>query len=143
MQTLTHPKMKLRFLLKLSISFLLLVQLRAQTPNCSLSYTFSNVTGFAVDNIVTYGAAPATTVAYRNSIGCNSWSFSYTSTGFSAVNISLQSAPATIYPNTPGTFVTFAGTTVSGSNPSTSTSSSTYLVTGMLPWVGVNLGTST
>lgn len=121
---------------------LFVIILKGQSPNCSLSYTFSNVTGFPVDNKVTYGGA-GSTVPYNNSVACNSWSFSYTSTGFSALSISLQSAPATLDPVTPGTFVTFAGTTVSGSNPSTATSTSTYLATGVFPWIRVNLGSIT
>lgn len=114
------------------------------TPNCQKTYTFSNVSGFPVDNIVTFGG-PAATPAFNNgnAAGCQSWSFSYNAVGFSVLSISLQSAPLGVDAKTPGTFVTFTGTTVSGSNPSTNISNNTYNATGLLPWLRVNLASVT
>lgn len=51
---------------------------------------------------------------------CQSWTLQYTSVGFTGLTLTFQSAPAATA-TTPSTFVTYAGTTVTGSNPNTST----------------------
>jgi len=51
---------------------------------------------------------------------CQTWTLQYTSVGFTGLTITVQSAPAAT-PTTPGSWTTFAGTVVTGSNPNTST----------------------
>lgn len=69
--------------------------------------------------------------------GCVSWVITYTSSGYSAVTLAVQSAPDVS--GTAGTFVTFAGTVDSGINPNTNTAQETATLTGYYPWVRVAL----
>jgi hypothetical protein len=117
----------------------------AADPDCKYSFRFTNRTGESTDGAVVYAISGATpTVAINNKTNaCTAWSFQYDSEGLSALSIALQSAPATGLANTPGTFATFAGTTVTGSNPSTATDSSTYTATGYYPFLRINLASST
>lgn len=111
-------------------------------PDCEYTFLFSNRSGFTPDGKTTF--SPGVTVPINNqSTGCNAWSFSYSGEGFSALSIQLESAPASAAPATPGTFVAFAGTTVTGSNPSTVITSSIYTATGYYPWLRVNLSSTT
>lgn len=93
----------------------------------------------------TFTAAGDATVAYKNYSsqlsGCNKWTLQYTSSGFSAVSVALQSAPDSS--GVAGAFVTFAGTLVSGSNPGTATDQSEATFSGWYPWVRVTLGSAT
>lgn len=75
--------------------------------------------------------------------GCVAWNLTYSSQGFSAVSIQLESAPKTSFASVPGSFVLFGGTTIAGSNPLTSTASGYFTGTGYFPWIRVNLGTAT
>lgn len=52
--------------------------------------------------------------------GCTSWTVMYNSVGFTGVTLALQSAPP-LTATTPGVYVNFAGTVVTGINPNTST----------------------
>jgi len=76
------------------------------------------------------------------SLGCSYWEFSYTSVGFSAVSVVFQSAPNAAG-DVPGVWVTFAGTTVSGTNPGTATTQGGANVSGYYPWLRVILASKT
>lgn len=117
----------------------------AADPDCKYSFRFTNRIGESTDGAVVYAISGATsTVAINNKTNaCTGWSFQYDSEGLSALSISLQSAPSTGSANTPGTFATFAGSTVAGSNPSTATTSATYTATGYYPFLRITLGSST
>lgn len=72
---------------------------------------------------------------------CQTWTFQYTSVGFTGLTITVQSAPAAT-PTTPGAWVTYAGTLVTGSNPNTSTTGavSTFANgTVDIPFIRVNI----
>lgn len=131
---------------KLSVLLFLVVgALAAAPPDCSYTYRFTNIPGETTDGSTVYAISGATsTVAINNKTNaCTAWSFQYDSQGLTAESIVLQSAPSTSVYNLPGTFVTYIGTTVAGSNPSTSTTSATYTVTGYQPFVNVLLASST
>lgn len=72
---------------------------------------------------------------------CANWQVSYFSAGYSAVSFQFESAPDN--GNSPGTWVAFAGTTVTGSNPATATTQATGTFSGVYPWVRVRLVSST
>lgn len=76
-----------------------------------------------------------------NSRGCFYWTVLYVSNGFSAVSFLFQDAPDSS--GTPGSWVTFAGTTISGSNPATATTQSVGQFSGYYPWLRVRLDTAT
>jgi hypothetical protein len=115
-----------RLLLILASSFLL-PSLRAQTHACFQSFHFTG-TGFVqmADNLQTL---------------CNNFTISYSSRGFSVVSLVVQDAPDN--GNTPGTFVTYAGTVNTGINPNTSIVAASSTFTGFFRWIGVNLATAT
>lgn len=72
---------------------------------------------------------------------CAYWVLTYQTSGFSAISIRFDSATGTT--GAPGTFAAFQGTTVSGSNPSTSVTCSTptnctAVFSGVVGWYRVN-----
>lgn len=73
--------------------------------------------------------------------GCTRWTVTYTSTGFSAISLLFESASD--LSGSPATFVTFGGTTVSGSNPNTTTTSAYTTFTGMYAYTRVRLTAAT
>jgi hypothetical protein len=73
--------------------------------------------------------------------GCQVWYLTYSSTGFSALSLAVQDAPDN--GGVPGSWVNWAGTVVSGSNPNTATTSAATALTGFYPWVRVNLTSAT
>jgi hypothetical protein len=77
--------------------------------------------------------------------GCTNWDITYTSTGYTAVTLTVESAPTSdnTAPGTVGTWVTFAGTVVSGINPNTSITQAETTLTGYFPWIRVHLTAST
>ncbi len=82
---------------------------------------------------------PTTTGAsatFDNRQGCTYWVLNYVATGFSALSIQVESAPGA---NTAGTFVAFAGSIDSGSNPSTSITQISATMHGYYPWMRINL----
>lgn len=90
-------------------------------PDCVLSFTFStSTTSASLDN--------------RFKL-CNTWVISYASTGWTAVDVTLQSAPDA--GATPGTWATFTGTVVSGSNPVSGDTYNTAAFVGFVPWARV------
>jgi len=85
----------------------------------------------------------------NNTLGIANWVFVYSSTGFSALSIVVQSAPDA--GGTPGSWGTFGGTVLtnvqypgsSGINPNTSATSANTGFAGYFPWVRVNLASIT
>lgn len=120
MKTLTL--LFLIFCASLSLSAQSLVRLQ---PDCVLSFTISaNGSSSNFDN--------------RFSM-CDNWSVDWETYGGSpAATITFQGARSNAAGTAPGTYGTFSGTTISGSNPSTSLASS-YQATGFQPWVRLNV----
>ncbi len=98
---------------------------------------------FAADCDVVFSLVNAGDTVQFNNKGkaCANFQVSYFSAGFSAVNLQFESAPDA--GTTPGTWVAFAGTTLSGSNPMTSTTQSTSTFSGVYPWLRVRLVSKT
>jgi len=67
--------------------------------------------------------------------GCTNWTVTYNSTGFSALSLTVQTAPNSS--GSPGTWATFTAAT--GTNPSTSTTQASATFTGYFPFLRVNL----
>src|ERR1700678_4297126 len=104
-----------RFALFVALAFLVAPGLWA-APDCSLLYKWSNRPIDQSDGVTTFTTNGSTAVpapAYNNkSTGCTGWIMIVDVEGFSADSVELDSA-AQGAPNSPGTFVTFAGSTVS------------------------------
>lgn len=119
----------------------------AAPPDCQVSYHFTNRVGdLAKAGQILVASVPATGPAYNNIVSnCQAWSMTYDSEGFSGVSLSFESAPnlVTSLISSPGTFITFAGSTVSGTNPNTATTSGFFNGTGYYPWIRANLTTAT
>lgn len=98
-------------------------------PDCQLFLSFSTA---------------ATTATFDNRAqGCVSWTLQYTSTGFSGLTLTFQSAQGAA---TPGTFGAYGGTLVTGDNPMSSlTGEVSTFVNGTvnIPWVNVKLSSLT
>ena len=107
----------------------LAISVYGQTPDCISSFTLS---------------AAGSSNALKDQ-GCIFWNFAYTSTGFTGLSLLLQQAPDNA--GVPGSFVTFAGTTVLGSNPGTSTTgayfTATASATNLAAWLRVTLSGTT
>lgn len=129
----------------LLLSGLVGLQLSA-APDCNWAGRWSNRPTDQADGVTTFKTNGATAVPGPSisnvSTGCTAWIMIVDVEGFSADSIVLQSAP-NASPGAAGTFVTFAGSTTSGSNPTTTTTSSTYLATGYYPWFRANVTTVT
>jgi len=76
--------------------------------------------------------------------GADTWTLQYTATGFTGLTLTFQSAPTG--PVAPGTFVTYSGTVVQGTNAMTSTTEGAATFSNLLgatpvatPWVRVTL----
>jgi hypothetical protein len=78
----------------------------------------------------------ATSIVIDNrQTGLNNWILTYDQIGAGALQIVLQSAPNV--GGVPGTWVTFAGTVITGSNPSTATPSGSICIVGYQPFIRV------
>lgn len=121
---------------------LLAVGLLSAAPDCSQVYHFSTRASDQADGVVTFTAVGATPGVNNKLFGCSAWIMNVDVEGLSGSSVTLQSAPQG-GPNFAGTYVTFAGTLSSGSNPTTTTTSSASLFTGYFPWLRVNVGTMT
>lgn len=91
---------------------------------------------------------PSTTGYDNRQTGCTNWNLVYSSTGYTVIALRLQSAPAlsNVAPGTPGTYVDFAGTIVTGVNPQTATTqtpASGPIFSGYYPWIRLNASTLT
>lgn len=100
----------------------------AQTPNCG---PFN----------VTFTSATSTSAIPNSFVRCSFWTLSYISNGFSAESVELQSAPD--LNGAPDTFVTFAGTLLTGSNPATSTTQAQATFSGFYPWLRIKVNSAT
>lgn len=74
---------------------------------------------------------------------CYNWQMSYFSSGFSAVSVEFDSAPNGATQGVPGIWTAFAGTVLSGTNPSSATTQSTATFSGSYPWVRARLVSKT
>jgi hypothetical protein len=83
-------------------------------------------------NPTTTGPSPQ----FDNRQGCTYWVLNYSATGFTALSIQVESAPGA---NSPGTWVAFAGTVDTGSNPSTSITQTSATMHEYYPWMRINL----
>lgn len=72
---------------------------------------------------------------------CSYWTLATVVNGFSAVSVELQDAPDSS--GSPGSFVTFAGTVITGSNPTTATTQSQATFYGFYPWLRVKVNSLT
>lgn len=88
---------------------------------------------------------PSTTGYDNRQTGCSNWSIVYSSTGYTVISLVLQSAPAlsNTAPGTPGTYVTFAGTVVTGINGNTSITQASSTFAGFYPWIRIDAATLT
>ncbi len=140
-RTVTGVLFTLFTLLVVALNLVEAVKAQPPVPNCLQLIHFTNRTG---DNggpnqtLIQLGNAG---ISYNNiTNGCTSWSISYNSEGLSALSIVLQDAPNSYVAGIlPSTFVTFAGTTVVGSNPMTDTNAAQYTATGYYPWIRANI----
>lgn len=99
-------------------------------PDCVINFTFT-------------GAANSSVLDNRSKY-CESWAVAYNSTGFTgSLALTLQAAPASTTNGVPGTWGTFGGTTVSGSNPLTAVTYSSGRFTGYAAYLRVNLASLT
>ncbi len=73
--------------------------------------------------------------------GCDGWVVTYSSNGFGTVSVLLQDAPLSTG-GIAGSFVSFAGTIVSGPNPAVITTQSEIIAKGYFPYVRVQVTTT-
>lgn len=93
------------------------------------------------DVVFSFTAAGQSVVFNNKGKACANYQVSYFSSGFSAVSLQFESAPDA--GTTPGTWVAFAGTTLTGANPMTATTQQTATFSGVYPWVRVRLVSKT
>ena len=74
-------------------------------------------------------------------IGCDSWTVSYTNTGFATLSLIFQSSPDAA--GAPSGFINFAGTVVAGVNPNVAITQGSSLFKGFYPWQRVRLDATT
>lgn len=93
----------------------------AQGPDCEQQFTLTatSLTSTPLNNV---------------QIGCKNWIVVYQVSGFSAVSLTFQAATGS---ETPGTWGTYGGTTVTGSNPLTSATGDSATFQGYAGWVRV------
>jgi hypothetical protein len=92
--------------------------------------------------ITTAGTFNSATVNNKDGAGCDGWVVTYSSFGFATVSVLLQDAPLTTA-GAAGTFVSFAGTIVTGFvNPTTATTQGEIRATGYFPYVRVQITTT-
>jgi len=70
-------------------------------------------------------------------LGCKTWYVAYTSTGFPALTLTLESAPDSS--GVPGAWVGFAGTLIEGVNPNVAITQASTIMYGYFPWQRVTL----
>jgi hypothetical protein len=107
---------------------------------CEQNLIFSN-NGQTTDGITTIAliGGAATGPNYNNkSQKCAGWIMSYSVSGLSAISLQLQSAA-----EGPSIFAAFQGTVVTGTNPSTVTTSNTLVVLGYYPYLNISVASST
>lgn len=70
--------------------------------------------------------------------GCSVWTVVYTNSGYTALTLTVQSAPDAA--GAPGAWVPFAGNVLVGVNPNTALTQNRTVLYGYYPWMRVNLG---
>lgn len=120
---------RLLFLFPLALPLLSQSQTKV-APDCSLTFNFT-----AAGNS---GNFDNRTISAATGVPCRYWTLSYYAQGFTGLSLTVQDAPDSS--GSPGTFVTYAGTVVSGINPNTSLTGATTDLNGYYPWMRVNLG---
>jgi hypothetical protein len=100
---------------------LLFAGLAFAQPNCQINFTFV--------------AAGNSTVWDNRQKGCIGWTVAYNNTGYSALSITVQTAPNSS--GSPGAWSTF--TAASGSNPNTAITQASSTFDGYFPFLRVNL----
>lgn len=100
------------------------VQPVIEQPDCSFFFSLTTTTG------------RFPTAGYDNRFkGCVTWAVTYFNAGFTPVSLELQSAPDSS--GAAGSWVSFAGTVVAGTNPMTSTTQTFMVASGYNPWISV------
>jgi hypothetical protein len=69
-------------------------------------------------------------------IGCDTWAFAYSATNMSALTVAVESA-TTSPTGTAGTYTTYVGSTVSGTNPATAITNAEWVGSGYVAWIRV------
>jgi hypothetical protein len=135
-----------KLFIKAALILLISTGISSAAPDGSFRYRFTNRSGETADNIVTFAPGAATAIN-NTSLSCISWQLTYSSEGFSALSITLQTAPAGITiagaPTPSSTWSTFGGTATAGSLAMTSTSQGNYVGYGFYPYLRVNVTTTT
>ena len=122
-----------KLLLLLSLLPLAAIAQTTIKPDCTIPFSFT-----------TTGNTSNLTCG-NNTLGVTNWVLVYSSTGFSALSIVVQSAPDAA--GAPGSWGTFGGHVLSSSeypgssgvNPNTSITSANTGLAGFFPWIRVNL----
>lgn len=100
------------------------------SPDCKIKFSLT-------------GAGSTATFDNRSNF-CSVWVIAYSSTGFtSSLALTVQNAPTTSTPGTPGSWATFEGTVLSGSNPNTAVTQGQTKLEGYYPFMRVTLGSLT
>ena len=93
-------------------------------PDCLLYFTLTGAT--------------ANSVSFDNrQIGCTTWTVAYTSSVYTALTLTTQSAPDAS--GTPGVWAAFAGAVLSGVNPNVALTQAATSLSGYYPWMRVRL----
>lgn len=112
----------------------LLLLLVLSLPLWSQQGTYNAIQAPDCQFFVYLPSGTATTVVFDNrTTGCTDWAVTYNSSGYSAVSFLFQSAPNNA--GSPGTWGAYGGTTVTGSNPMTSTTQTSSTFSGYQPWL--------
>lgn len=118
----------MKFLRASALLVLGALALHGQTPDCVKVFQFTSSGQFS------------TTIDNRQQGCTDKWTVAYQSTGFSAVSLTFESASGAV---SSGTFSAFSGSTVTGSNPMTSTSGTVSTFSGYAGWLRVKLTSAT
>lgn len=101
----------------------------ANAQDCRIPINFSVSSG-----VIT----PAIGAPFNNkSLACVNWQMNVFASGIASLSMQLETA-SDLGGNTPGAFSAFAGTVLTGSNPTTTTTQSTTTFSGLYPWLRVN-----
>lgn len=126
-------------LVALALMLVFCGEAKAQTtvqPDCAFFFNFT-----AAGNSGTYTNLPAPSGTGGGV--CTFWTMSYAATGYSALSLTFQSAPALAGSQVlPGAWVTYTGTVSAGANPSTTiTGAQAFFTNGAVatPFLRVNL----
>lgn len=116
--------------------FLLSGLLAYAVPDCHYHYQFNKA---QID-----GNALTTAPINNQNAACNAytWSLSYATTQVSTISIQMEAAATTVGQSSPSNFTIIPGTTLAGTNPSTSLSG-VYTMQGYFPWVRINVTSAT